>query len=217
MLMKLNDFYYEIYKNKLECDNLIFNFSELKKKYKTKPSIKLSVNDDFELQLLLPNSFHKKHGTELANVLKALSGYLNAAAKRFDWYAQGVVFGSSVPRDYAIAMLQRVLDNDWFFTGLTDSKPVQDCIESAKNQAASYPVQLTILDSYAKEIVSPEALSASARLIKLLKNLIAEMRLVGSSQLRMQLLKKIELYFDKAMVPALKVPKFDVQKNAWSL
>lgn len=70
--MKLNDFYYEIYKNKLECDNLIFNFSELKKKYKTKPSIKLSVNDDFELQLLLPNSFHKKHGTELANVLKSV-------------------------------------------------------------------------------------------------------------------------------------------------
>ena len=70
--MKLNDFYYEIYKNKLEYDNLIFNFSELKKKYKTKPSIQLSVNDDFELQLLLPNSFHKKHGTELANVLKSV-------------------------------------------------------------------------------------------------------------------------------------------------
>lgn len=68
--MELNDFYNEMFKNKIIHDNLIFNFKALTHKYKTKPIIKLTVNDDFELQLLLPNSFHKKHGTELANVLK---------------------------------------------------------------------------------------------------------------------------------------------------
>lgn len=156
---------------------------------------------------------------ELRNILTVLDIYLQAASKRFDWYAQGVAFGGAIPRDYAVAMLQRVLDNTRFFTGLTDELliAIQKSLKTAKDNAASYSAQLMLLDSYAKEIVSPEGLLPSARLIVLLKNLVADVKSLEATSFRMQLLKKIELYFNRSMIPALRVPRIDIQKHQWEL
>ena len=158
--------------------------------------------------------------TELSNIFNALNIYLGAATKRFDWYAQGALSGGVIPRDYSVAMLQRLLDNDWFYTGLTEDlkQKTNTYILNSKNNAASYPAQMVMLDTYAKAITKAEDLTASSQLVQLLKSFVTELLGIGiPPQLRAQVLKKIDMYFDRSMVPALQLSRIDAQKNSWSL
>ena len=48
------------------------NFYNLTQKYKTRPKFKLTFSDDLEPQLLLPPSFHKKHGDEFVEAFQTV-------------------------------------------------------------------------------------------------------------------------------------------------
>ena len=57
---------------KWSYDKLRMNFNNLLKTYNTRPKFKLQISDNFELQLLVPPSFHKKHGNTFADMLESV-------------------------------------------------------------------------------------------------------------------------------------------------
>ena len=154
----------------------------------------------------------------LQDVLKELKAYVGAAVCRFAWMAQGKAFTLPIPKDYCVAILKRIVDNEWFFTGLTPEllMQVNDLIKSADNLAASYPAQLGMLDEYAKQIISSDGLTNTSQLIVLMNFLIESLSQNGTVEMRQKVIEKIEKYYDKKNISALKESGIGAKKNAWS-
>lgn len=155
---------------------------------------------------------------DLTVTLSAMSSYIAIAATQVAW-AASPEDGSQSPRDYACAVLQRMLDNDWYFTGLTsDLKDrVSVLIRAASNENASYPAQIAQLDSYLSQLTDVSSLTSSCQLMSALKALVPLVAKNGTAEHRASLLAKIDSYFDKVTIPALKGRVTDEQKNAWAL
>ncbi len=159
--------------------------------------------------------------TDLAVIVASLQTYLNAAMQRYEWYAQADAFGGKTIRDYyAIPMLQRLLDNTWFFTGFTDDliKIIKDCLSKAHDNSLSYPAQFAKLDEFAREVAGSDTLTNKARLMVLLARLVADIGANGAIGQRTKLLQKIELYFSPTLIPALKgLSSSSVPATTWSV
>ena len=156
---------------------------------------------------------------DLATVLGAINMYVFKAAARLDWAAMGASGSASVPKNYLVALISRVRDNDWYFTGLTADLQAKIAIilGLATDVTAGYPAQFSQLSELAAQIISIDGLSGTSRLAGALSALIPVVSKNGTPIHRAALLSKIESFYDKKSIPALGGSVTDAQRSAWTV
>lgn len=162
----------------------------------------------------------KDSSTDLAFTVSVMGSYVLEAAARPEWTTTTSVDSrnpSMTAKDFAVALLKRVSDGGWLFTGLnSDIKAKIELVSrQAQDQTAFFVTQMQQMDELALKITATGDLTATTTLVALLKVLVPQLAASGTVDMRESLLNKLDSYYDPKNVPALETAS-SAQKNAWS-